>query len=145
MSKPKSRYITSSLESNHEPKLKFVYACKDSGFNFVDVPHSLFKEMRHFRKMSKYGFDHIFMAKHREKPKKVHLGEDSVRESLSDYLKEVERTMVAIKDKLEILVAENRRDQSKVGAMNASVLKTRDTLSLGSNSAPAEGPSQIPE
>jgi hypothetical protein len=53
--------------------------------------------------------------------------------------------MVAIKDKLEILVAENRRDQSKVGAMKASVLKTRDTLSLGSNSAPAEDPSQIPE
>ena len=142
MSKLKLRFITSSLESNHEPMLKFVHACKASGFNFVEVPHSLFKEMRHLRKMLKYGFDHIFMAKHREK---VHLSEDSVRESLLDYLEEVERTMVAIKDKLEILVAENRRDQSKVDAMNASVLKTRDTLSLGSNSAPAEGPSQIPE
>jgi hypothetical protein len=142
MSKPKLRFITSSLESNHEPMLKFVHACKASGFNFVEVPHSLFKETRHLRKMLKYGFDHIFMAKHREK---VHLSEDSVRESLSDYLEEVERTMVAIKDKLEILVAENRRDQSKVGAMNASVLKTRDTLALRSNSAPAEGPSQIPE
>jgi hypothetical protein len=115
MSKLKLRFITSSLESNHEPMLKFVHACKASGFNFVEVPHSLFKEMRHFRKMLKYGFDHIFMAKHREK---VHLSEDSVRESLLDYLEEVERTMVAIKDKLEILAL-------KIGSTYLQVLVSR--------------------
>src|SRR5438874_471546 len=108
MSRPKSRYITSSLESNHELVLKFVMACKGSGLKFVEVRHSLLREMRHFRNMSKYGFDHIFLAEHGEKPDKVDLCEESVREALSNYLWKVEVTLALIKEVIEIFIAENR-------------------------------------